>query len=298
MGAFFAPREWGRLLTAMVSPFNANGDLDLNQAEIVAEHLITVQKNDGLVINGTTGESPTLTEDEKFELLRVVLNAVGDRASVVMGTGTYNTSESIKYTQKAEKLGAHGVMAVNPYYNRPSQEGMIAHFTAIAESTSLPVMLYNIAPRSAVNLETPTVIRLAETVPNIVAVKEASGNLNQVADVCAAMPEGFRVYSGDDPLTLPMMSLGAYGLVSVSAHLIGAELKSKIEYFPSHPGKAAATANRILPMIRKVFMTPSPAPVKYGLSRRGICGDTVRLPIIPLTDAQKAEFDTVFSQFN
>src|ERR1019366_7610641 len=162
-----------------------------------------VQKNDGLVVNGTTGESPTLTEVEKLKLLEVVLETVGDRAAVLFGSGTYNTAESIELTRHGEKLGAHGLMLVNPYYNRPGQQGLFAHFSTVAKETGLPVLLYNIMPRSAINLETSTLMRLAE-IPNIVGVKEASGSMTQIQDVCAQAPSGFRVYSGDDALTLPI----------------------------------------------------------------------------------------------
>lgn len=280
-------------MTAMVTPFGADGGVDFEKAAKIAAYLVDEQKNDGIVVSGTTGESPTLGEEEKFELLRVVLETVGDRAAVVMGTGSYNTAESIETTRRAEKAGAHGIMLVNPYYNRPGQAGLEAHFKAVAVETGLPVMLYNIEPRSAINLATPTLLRLAE-VKNIVAVKEASGNLNQVADVCASVPEGFRVYSGDDALTLPMMSLGGHGLVSVAAHLEGAKFKAMIEAFlAGRVQDAAFLARELVPVIRAVFSAPSPGPVKYGLSRRGFDCESVRLPIVELTDAEKAVVDAI-----
>src|SRR5579862_5461115 len=173
MGSFTGPRDWGRLLTAMITPFDAEGGVDYDEAARIAEYLIEKQRNDGLIVCGTTGEAPTLTHAEKLRLLEVVLDAVGNRAAIVFGAGTYNTAESIEMSREAERRGAHGILAVNPYYNRPGQDGLEAHFRAMAGATSLPVMLYNIQPRSAINLETPTLLRLAE-VPNIVAVKEAS----------------------------------------------------------------------------------------------------------------------------
>lgn len=280
-------------MTAMITPFDKDGKVDLDKTQKVARYLVDEQKNDGIVVSGTTGESPTLTEEEKLDVLKAVLEAVGDDASVIMGTGSYNTAESIDLTKKAEKGGAHGIMLVNPYYNRPGQAGLEAHFKTIAAETGLPVMLYNIEPRSAINLETSTLMRLAE-VPNIVAVKEASGNLNQVADVCAAKPEGFRVYSGDDALTLPMMSLGGHGLVSVAAHLEGAKFKAMInEFLEGHNRVAAELARQLVPVIRAVFSAPSPSPVKYGLTQRGFDCELARLPIVPLTAEQKKVVDAV-----
>src|ERR1022692_2987674 len=237
MGSFSGPKDWGRLLTAMITPFNAAGGVDYDEAARIAGYLVDVQKNDGLVVCGTTGESPTLTHAEKLRLLEVVLEAVGDRAAIVFGAGTYNTAESVEMSKEAERRSAHGILAVNPYYNRPGQDGLEAHFRAIAGATGLPVMLYNIQPRSAINLETPTLLRLAE-IPNIVAVKEASGLIGQIGDVCRQAPDGFRVYSGDDGLTLPVLSLGGYGLVSVVAHVVGSELAEMINVFETNPSKA------------------------------------------------------------
>lgn len=292
---FYGAKDWGRLLTAMVTPFDESDQVNLAETARIADHLVSVQKNDGIVVSGTTGESPTLSPAEKIAVLKETLNAVGNKAAVVMGTGTYNTAESIELTHQAEKAGAHGIMLVNPYYNRPGQAGLIAHFSTIAKETSLPVMLYNIQPRSAINLETDSLLRLAE-IKNIVAVKEASGNLNQVADVCASVPEGFRVYSGDDSLTLPILSVGGYGLVSVTAHLAGYALKEMIEGFLA--GKivdAARTSQHLLPLVRAVFSAPSPAPVKFGLSLRGFHTSRMRLPILPLDDSQHEWFASVLN---
>lgn len=287
MGAFSGPREWGRLLTAMLTPFGREGDVDLGEAARLAVHLVEVERNDGIVVNGTTGESPTLKEDEKFRLLEAVLEAVGDRAAVVFGAGTYNTEESIALTREAERRGAHGIMLVNPYYNRPGQAGLYAHFSTIAAQTGLPVMLYNIQPRSAINLETATLMRLAE-ISNIVAVKEASGNLAQISEVCARKPDGFRVYSGDDGLTLPMLSLGAHGVVSVAGHVVGAAIAEMIDAFPSNPDVARALHHRLTPVFKALFSAPSPVPVKYATSLRGFACERVRLPLVPLEESEKA----------
>ncbi len=287
MGAFFGPKDWGTLLTAMLTPFNKDGSVNYSEAARLAEYLVDVQKNDGLVVNGTTGESPTLSETEKLRLLEVVLEAVGDKAAVLFGAGSYNTAESIHMTKEGEKLGAHGIMLVNPYYNRPGQSGMYAHFSTIAKETGLPVLLYNIQPRSAINLETPTLLKLAE-IPNIVGVKEASGSIPQITDVCAQKPDGFRVYSGDDGLTLPILSVGGHGIVSVAAHLVGDQIKEMLNVFATDPAKAREIHLKLIPIYKAVFSAPSPVPVKYATSLRGFDCESVRLPLVELTEAEKA----------
>ncbi len=287
MGAFFGPKDWGTLLTAMLTPFNKDGSVNYSEAARLAEYLVDVQKNDGLVVNGTTGESPTLSEIEKLRLLEVVLEAVGDKAAVLFGAGSYNTAESIQMTKEGEKLGAHGIMLVNPYYNRPGQAGLYAHFSTIAKETGLPVLLYNIQPRSAINLETPTLLKLAE-IPNIVGVKEASGSMPQITDVCAQKPDGFRVYSGDDGLTLPILSVGGHGIVSVAAHLVGDQIKEMLNVFATNPAKAREIHLKLIPVYKAVFSAPSPVPVKYATSLRGFDCESVRLPLVELTEAEKA----------
>lgn len=287
MGSFQGPRDWGRLLTALLTPFNADGNVNYAEARRLARYVVEEQKNDGVVVNGTTGESPTLTEEEKLKLLEAVLDEVGSKAAVLFGAGTYNTAESIHMAREAEKRGAHGVMLVNPYYNKPSQDGLYAHFAAVAKETSLPVLLYNIQGRTAVNLETPTLLKLAE-IPNIVGVKEASGNVPQMSDVCRLAPAGFRVYSGDDGLTLPLLSLGGYGIVSVAGHVVGKHIKEMIQVFPSQPLKAAEIHHRLTPLYKALFITSNPVPVKYATSLLGFDCERVRLPLVPLTDAEKA----------
>lgn len=298
MGAFAGPKEWGRLLTAMLTPFDADGKVNLKEAARVAKYCVDEQKNDGLVINGTTGESPTLEEDEKFALLETVLDTVGDRASVLFGGGTYNTKESIHLTREAERRGAHGIMLVNPYYNRPGQAGLYAHFSTVARETGLPVLLYNIQPRSSINLDTPTLLKLANEIPNIVAVKEASGNIPQITDVCAQAPEGFRVYSGDDGLTLPILSVGGVGVVSVAGHVVGAEIKDMLDAFPTNFDRAKRLHHQLIPVYRAIFSAPSPAPIKYALSRRGFDCEDVRLPIVKLTDEEKRVVDKAIASFS
>ena len=297
MGAFFAPREWGPLLTAMVTPMKEDGSVDYDEAERLAAYLVDEQKNTGIVVSGTTGESPTLSDNEKAELLRVVLNAVRDRAAVVFGAGTYNTAQSRHMAGVATEMGAHGVMAVSPYYNKPNQEGLYQHFKAIAESTDLPVLLYNIQGRTAVNIETPTVLRLAEDCENIVAVKEASGNLPQISEVAARSMEGFRVYSGDDVLTLPILSVGGIGVVSVAGHIIGADIYKMMETFFTSPIEAIKMHKKMLPVINAVFCTTSPTPIKYALSKKGFASPNYRLPMVPPTAEQKAIVDKAMAEY-
>lgn len=273
-------------MTAMLTPFHADGSVNYRELERIAAFLVDEQKNDSLVVSGTTGESPTLTEAEKLEILRVTLSAVGGRAAILFGAGTYNTAESIHLARQAEKAGAHGIMAVNPYYNRPGQKGLKAHFEAIASAVGLPVMLYNIQPRSAINLETATLLELAE-VPNIVAVKEASGSMAQISEVCASVPEGFRVYSGDDGLTLPLLAVGGFGLVSVAAHVLGVKLKDIITSFESNPGRSAKVHQALIPAIKALFAFPSPTPIKYALSLHGFDCASVRLPLVALDEDEK-----------
>ncbi|HXH61914.1 MAG TPA: 4-hydroxy-tetrahydrodipicolinate synthase [Fimbriimonadaceae bacterium] len=298
MAAFNGPRDWGRLLTAMVTPFHKDGSVNYEEAARIAAHLVDVQKNDGLVISGTTGESPTLSDEEKFSLLSCTLDAVGDRAAVVFGAGTYDTAHSIHLTKEGEKRGAHGIMLVNPYYSKPGQAGLYAHFSTVARETGLPVMLYNIMPRSSINLETPVLIRLANDVANIVAVKEASGNLNQIADVAAKMPAGFRIYSGDDALTLPIIAVGGHGLVSVAAHVAGADPKAVIDGAVAGDLKSAQKANaRLVDLVKAVFSAPSPTPIKYMLAKNGFDCEDVRLPLVKLDGAQKAVIDAAMKPF-
>ncbi|MCK6633137.1 MAG: 4-hydroxy-tetrahydrodipicolinate synthase [Fimbriimonadaceae bacterium] len=294
MGTFESSRDWGRLLTALVTPFDDDGKVDYAEARRIAAYVVDEQKNSGLVVSGTTGESPTLSTDEKRGLLTEILDEVGGRAAVLFGAGTYNTEESIRLARMGEDLGAHGLMLVNPYYNKPGQRGLEAHFRAIAESTSLPILLYNIQPRSAINLETETLLRLAET-PNIVAVKEASGNLGQISDVCARVPSGFRVYSGDDGLTLPILSVGGYGVVSVAGHIVGDRIARMIESFlQGRVAESVQLHQELLPLIKALFAAPSPTPVKHALALLGFRTRHVRLPLVPLSESEAEGVERAF----
>lgn len=271
--------EFGRLLTAMLTPFHPDGTINDDAARKMALHLVETG-SDGIVVTGTTGESPTLSTEEKLHLYRLVKETVGDRAAVIAGTGNYNTAESIELTREAEAIGVDGAMLVVPYYNNPPQEGLYQHFRAIAEKTALPIILYNIPARSPRNMEASTTIRLAE-IPNIVAIKEASGKLEQITEIIAKAPAGFRIYSGDDSATLPLMGLGGYGIISVAAHIVGREIKQMVEAFAAGRVQEAAELNaRLLPLFQACFCTSNPIPIKAAVTLLGIPAGGVRLPLI------------------
>lgn len=277
--------NFGRVLTAMVTPFDQNGEVDFNATENLINHLIA-NGTDGLVVSGTTGESPTLTEDEKVELFKFAVKVVNGRIPVIAGTGSYNTKASIELTKKAEEIGVDGVMLVTPYYNKPNQEGMYQHFKAIAESTKLPIILYNIPGRSVVNLSVETVVRLAE-IPNIVAIKEASGDLDAMAQIIEKTPDHFSLYSGDDGLTIPSLAVGGTGVISVASHVIGNEMQSMIQNFLNgNIQQAAKEHRRLLPIMKGMFIAPNPAPVKAALNLTGVPVGGVRLPMVPLNEEQ------------
>ncbi|RSL33219.1 4-hydroxy-tetrahydrodipicolinate synthase [Salibacterium salarium] len=287
--------EFGRLFTAMITPFDNNGDVDWSTLEPLVEYLLATG-SDGLVVAGTTGESPTLKTEEKLSLFKRVKEIAGQRAFVMAGTGTNDTAYSKELTEKASALGIDGIMAVTPYYNKPSQEGMYHHFQTIANAAfSLPVMIYNIPGRCIVNLEADTLLRLTE-LPNINAVKEASGDFDQIAYVLDKTPDNFHVYSGDDSSTLPIMSIGGTGVVSVAAHVIGHEIKSMINSFAAgETVKAAALHRKLLPQMKACFMTPNPAPVKAMLEQRGVGSRMTRAPLLPLNEAELKQLEEWFS---
>ncbi|RID83675.1 4-hydroxy-tetrahydrodipicolinate synthase [Peribacillus asahii] len=289
--------NFGQILTAMVTPFDHNGEIDFNTARNLINYLID-NGTDGLVVAGTTGESPTLTTEEKVELFKFVVEVVNGRIPVIAGTGSYNTKASIDLTKLAEQAGVDGIMLVAPYYNKPSQEGLYQHFKAIAESTSLPVMLYNIPGRSVVNISVETVVRLAQ-IPNIVSIKDASGNLDAMTAIISQTPEDFSLYSGDDGLTLPVLSIGGTGVISVASHIIGNEMQAMIENFKNGKLQEAALAHRkLLPIIKALFAAPNPSPVKAALNLKGISVGGVRLPIIPLNDEETNSLQQVLQVLN
>jgi 4-hydroxy-tetrahydrodipicolinate synthase len=277
--------NFGQVLTAMVTPFDQNGEMDFNAARTLVNYLIA-NGSDGLVISGTTGESPTLTTEEKVELFKFVVEVVDGRVPVIAGTGSNNTRASISLTKQAKEAGVDGIMLVTPYYNKPSQEGLFQHFKAIADSTSLPVILYNIPGRSVVNMSVETIIRLS-TIANIVAVKEASGNLDAMAEIINQTPSDFTLYSGDDGLTLPVIAIGGAGIISVASHIIGNEMQEMINSFKNGNVQEAASSHRnLLPIMRALFTAPSPSPVKAALNLNGIQVGGVRLPLVPLSEEE------------
>jgi 4-hydroxy-tetrahydrodipicolinate synthase len=273
--------NFGQVLTAMVTPFDRHGEVDFNAVRTLVNYLIT-NGSDGLVVAGTTGESPTLTTEEKVELFKFVVEVVDGRVPVIAGTGSNNTKASISLTQQAEEAGVDGVMLVTPYYNKPSQEGMYQHFKAIAQSTPLPVMLYNVPGRSVVNMSVETVVSLSK-INNIVAIKEASGDLDAMAQIISHAPSHFTLYSGDDSLTLPVLAIGGAGIVSVASHIIGNEMQEMIKNFKNGDVSLAASIHRsLLPIMKALFAAPNPSPVKTALNMTGVNVGDVRLPMLPL----------------
>jgi 4-hydroxy-tetrahydrodipicolinate synthase len=278
------PRPFGRLLTAMVTPFRPDGSLDVEGAAQLATHLVDEQGNDGLVISGTTGESPTTSDAEKETLLRAVVEAVGDRARVVAGAGTFDTQHTMELARTAEKVGAHGVLAVTPYYNKPPQSGLIAHFTAVAEATELPVMLYDIPHRTGTAIATDTLVRLAEH-QRIVAVKDAKGDLAATSWVASRCDLAF--YAGDDALTLPELAVGGVGLVGTSTHLIGVRAKQLIlAYEAGDVAGALALHRELLPLFTGVFRSQGVILVKAALNLLGLPAGPVRSPMVDATEAE------------
>ncbi|OEU85963.1 4-hydroxy-tetrahydrodipicolinate synthase [Streptomyces abyssalis] len=271
---------FGRVLTAMVTPFTSDGALDLDGAQQLAVHLVDAG-NDGLILNGTTGESPTTSDVEKAQLVQAVVEAVGDRAHIVAGAGTNDTAHSLELARDAAKAGAHGLLAVTPYYNKPPQEGLFRHFTAIADATDLPVMLYDIPGRSGVPINTETIVRLAEH-PRIVANKDAKGDLGRASWAIAT--SGLAWYSGDDMLNLPLLSVGAIGYVSVVGHLVTPELRSMLEaHLSGDVTKATEIHQKLLPVFTGMFRTQGVITSKAALTLRGLPGGPLRMPLVELS---------------
>lgn len=280
--------SFGKVITAMITPFTAQLELDYGKVKWLVEHLIEVQKTDGIVVCGTTGESPTLTKDEKIALFSKVLEVANGRCKVIAGTGGNDTASSIALSQAAEQAGVDGLLLVNPYYNKPSQDGLFQHFKAIAESTKLPIMLYNIPGRTAVNMSADTTIRLSK-IENIVAMKEASGDLTQMAQIISGASDDFMVYCGDDKLLLPTLAIGGYGVVSVASHLVGPQLQEMISLYRNGNVIEAAKLHReLLPLFEGLFITSNPVPLKALLKMKGYDMGGVRLPLV---EASEQEID-------
>lgn len=283
----------------MVTPF-MSGDankIDYPALEKLVEHLLATGTT-AIVVAGTTGESPTLEESEKKELLKKVIELVNKRAKVIMGTGSNITAKSIKATKEAEELGADGVLVVAPYYNKPSQAGLLAHFGAIAESTSLPIIVYNIPGRTGINMSVETIVELAQKHKNIAALKDSTGNVEQASDVAAAAPEHFRIYSGDDNMTLPFLSVGACGVISVASHIIGRDINKMMDaFFAGKLDEARALHYQMMPVFKGLFAAPNPTCVKYALSKANFGKEDLRLPLVPLSAAQKETMDKLLAAY-
>ncbi len=272
-------KRFGRLLTAMVTPFDRDGKVDYEQAKKLALALLD-SGSDGLVVTATTGESPTLFPEERIRLNAEIKAVVGDRAPVIANTSNNDTLDSIELTREVEKTGVDGFLMVVPYYNKPPQEGLYRHFKAIAEATSLPCMLYNVPARTVVNLSAETVIRLSK-IDNIIAIKEASANLGQIARIIEETDDDFLVYSGNDSDLFPVLALGGYGVVSVASHIVGLQLKQMITaYIENRPQEAAAIHRKLLPLIDALFVVSNPIPVKFALNHLGFYVGSPRLPLI------------------
>ena len=283
--------EIGRLLTAMLTPFKADGSVDYSAAEKLAA-LLVADGSDGVVVSGTTGESPTLSEDEKIELVKVIRKAIPGK-NVVAGTGSNDTHHSVRLSERAMQAGADALLAVVPYYNKPPQEGMFQHFKAISEVG--PTIMYNIQGRTAVNMTAATTLRCAE-LPGILGVKEASGDLDQIGLVCAARPARFRVWSGDDSWTLPVLAVGGYGVICVVSHIAGRSMRKLIDAYSKGDNDAAQKIHLgLLPVIKSLMTTAAnPVPIKSVLNAIGFPAGPFRLPLVPLTDEQlKSVMQTV-----
>ena len=279
----------GEVITAMVTPFNEKREVDYEKVEILAYQLVNTG-SDAVIVAGTTGESPTLTFDEEIEILSSVKRAVNNQGKVIMGAGSNCTQTAVMMSKRAEKEGADAILSVVPYYNKPSQSGLIEHFSEIAKSVSLPIILYNIPSRTGINMSAETVKTLARNFPNIVALKQSSPDMDMISELRSSVPQDFTIYSGDDSLTLPMLALGAHGVISVASHIFGKEIKSMIRNFKTGDVMTAKNMHlKLYPIFKKLFMAPNPVPVKAALAYKEIIDDYVRRPLVELTKAEKAE---------
>lgn len=289
--------EFGRLLTAMITPMHEDGEIDFEQARHLAKALVA-SGNDGLVIGGTTGESPAMSNDEKLKLFGEVKDAVGSQVAIVAGTTDNNHRNSVTLTQEAEKIGVDGILCTVPAYNKPQQEGLYQHFKALAKATSLPCMLYNVPSRTALNMELETTLRLAE-IDNIVGVKEASSDPTQITRTIDQAPDGFRIWSGNDDETFAIMCMGGYGIVSVAGHLVGKQIKTMIErILKGDVQQAANDHKRLLPLFKALFWVTNPVPVKYAVNQAGINVGPTRLPLAPPDNAFLDKFKPVLNDYH
>ena len=289
-------KELGRLITAMVTPFTEDEEVDYEQAKKLALALLD-SGSDGLVVVGTTGESPTLIRAEEIKLFAEIKNAVGNKGSVIAGTGSNSTAEAVKATKEAEKVGVDACLLVVPYYNKPTQEGLYQHFRKIAESTSLPCIVYNVPSRTITNLSPETVIRLSQ-IDNIIGIKEASGNLEQVSKIISNAREGFLIWSGNDSDTFPILALGGYGVVSVVSHVVGKQIKEMIDSFVAgNVAEAARMHNRLMPIFKAMFVVSNPIPIKYAVNQVGFRVGKPRLPLNEPDEQTAAQIRDVLKNY-
>jgi 4-hydroxy-tetrahydrodipicolinate synthase len=289
-------KDLGRLITAMVTPFDTEGKVDYKQAEKLALALIK-SGSDGLVLSGTTGESPTLTHKEELKLYAVIKKAVGKRASIIAGTGSNSTAEAVEATQAAEKAGVDACLLVAPYYNKPTQDGLYLHFKTIAQNTKLPCILYNVPSRTVISIASETVIKLSQ-IENIMGIKEASGNMEEIGKIIAGTRQDFIVWSGNDSDTLPMMSIGGYGIISVASHLVGLQIKTMINAFlAGKNAEAAAIHLRLMPLMKVLFIVSNPVPVKYALNQIGFNVGQPRLPLVEPDARSAAQIKEVLKNY-
>lgn len=287
----------GEVITAMVTPFGADLKIDYSALEKLIEYLIN-NGSDSILVNGTTGESPTLTHDEEEELFKFVKGKVNGRVKLILGAGSNSTVTAVEMAKRAVKLGSDVILTVVPYYNKPSQKGMYEHFSAIAKAVDVPIILYNIPGRTGVNMAPSTIGKLAKEFKNIVAVKQSNGDLDLISDIKLCCPSDFLIYSGDDSLTLPMLSLGAYGVISVASHVAGKEIKSMITSFKSgNISEATEKHLELYPLFKKIFMAPNPVPIKECIAKSGMINNYVRLPLVTLDSAEKAELFEVVNKY-
>lgn len=294
-----AEAYFGRLLTAMVTPFNEDGSVNCEAAADFAEWLLE-NGSDGLVVEGSTGEAATMFMDEKIEVLKAVVERVNGRAPVIVGAGTNCTASTIELVNAVEACGVDGLLVVGPYYNKPTQEGYYQHFAAVAKSTTLPIIVYNVPGRTGSNIEPKTIARLAAEFPNIVAVKEAAGNVAQTAELFRVLPENVTIYSGDDGLILPFMSVGARGVISVLGNIGGQMLQDVMRlYSEGKVAEAAELNKKLVPLANSMFIESNPIPVKYAVTKvTGINAGAPRLPLTPLSEAGVAKLDAVLAEYN
>ena len=288
----------GEVITAMITPFNKDLSIDFQSLEKLVNHLIETG-TDAILVAGTTGETPTLTHEEEAKIFDFVKKTVNGRVKVIMGTGSNCTETAVKSAINAEKNGADAILTVVPYYNKPSQKGMYEHFSAIAKAVKLPIILYNIPGRTGVNMQPATIAKLAKEFKNIAAVKQSNSDLDLISDIKSLCPEDFAVYSGDDSLTLPMMSLGAHGVISVASHIQGKIVKQMVRAFKSGKNDEALKLHiQLYPLFRKLFMAPNPVPVKAALAEIGVIKeDTVRRPLVELDAEEMKELQTVLNLY-